>query len=100
MPPANPMMANRPQVSASCACPKKNMPMARGGRERIVNQKTVVVVASVRDRKSTTSELQSLMRISYAVFCLTKKKQLSKLMMCDTYDHLSDAHNILHDQTI
>src|SRR3546814_5335005 len=27
------------------------------------------------DRKSTTSELQSLMRISYAVFCLKKKKQ-------------------------
>src|SRR3546814_7848762 len=27
----------------------------------------------VPDRKSTTSELQSLMRISYAVFCLTKK---------------------------
>src|SRR3546814_6384330 len=28
-----------------------------------------------RDRKSTTSELQSLMRISYAVFCLKKKKK-------------------------
>src|SRR3546814_4677565 len=28
-----------------------------------------------------TSELQSLMRISYAVFCLKKKKQL----ICDTY---------------
>src|SRR3546814_4421099 len=27
------------------------------------------------DRKSTTSELQSLMRISYAVFCLKKKKK-------------------------
>src|SRR3546814_8452458 len=27
------------------------------------------------DRKSTTSELQSLMRISYAVFCLKKKIQ-------------------------
>src|SRR3546814_2444060 len=26
------------------------------------------------DRKSTRSELQSLVRISYAVFCLTKKK--------------------------
>src|SRR3546814_5590969 len=26
----------------------------------------------LRDRKSTTSELQSLMRISYAVFCLKK----------------------------
>src|SRR3546814_9408572 len=28
---------------------------------------------SVEDRKSTTSELPSLMRISYAVFCLKKK---------------------------
>src|SRR3546814_5953740 len=28
------------------------------------------------DRKSTPSELQSLMRISYAVFCLKKKKTL------------------------
>src|SRR3546814_7481616 len=27
------------------------------------------------DRKSTRSELQSLMRISYAVFCLKKKKK-------------------------
>src|SRR3546814_6712053 len=31
-----------------------------------------------RDRKSTT-ELQSLMRISYAVFCLKKKTQLNVL---------------------
>src|SRR3546814_9688222 len=29
---------------------------------------------TLEDRKSTTSELQSLMRISYAVFCLKKKK--------------------------
>src|SRR3546814_6247634 len=28
-----------------------------------------------------TSELQSLMRISYAVFCLKKKKQLNKKIM-------------------
>src|SRR3546814_10036663 len=27
-----------------------------------------------------TSELQSLMRISYAVFCLTKKKQLTQIL--------------------
>src|SRR3546814_6453186 len=31
--------------------------------------------AYAQDRKSTTSELQSLMRISYAVFCLQKKHQ-------------------------
>src|SRR3546814_5442361 len=29
-----------------------------------------------KDRKSTTSELQSLMRISYAVFCLKKKTKI------------------------
>src|SRR3546814_8838477 len=33
-----------------------------------------------------TSELQSLMRISYAVFCLTKKTNL-----CELYDHNSAA---------
>src|SRR3546814_10802453 len=32
-------------------------------------------VISSTDRKSNTSELQSLMRISYAVFCLKKKKR-------------------------
>src|SRR3546814_7848660 len=35
----------------------------------------VIVVCSVEDRSEEhTSELQSLMRISYAVFCLKKKK--------------------------
>src|SRR3546814_9435052 len=31
-----------------------------------------------KDRKSTPSELQSLMRISYAAFCLKKKTQQNK----------------------
>src|SRR3546814_7492208 len=31
-----------------------------------------------------TSELQSLMRISYAVFCLKKKKNHAKCTYCDT----------------
>src|SRR3546814_2532896 len=30
-----------------------------------------------------TSELQSLMRISYAVFCLKKKKSCNKLQLCN-----------------
>src|SRR3546814_221761 len=33
------------------------------------------ITANFRDRKSTPSELQSLMRNSYAVFCLKKKKK-------------------------
>src|SRR3546814_5996540 len=31
-----------------------------------------------------TSELQSLMRISYAVFCLKKKKQIQQTLKCCT----------------
>src|SRR3546814_961592 len=38
----------------------------------------VVAIAGVRSEEHT-SELQSLMRISYAVFCLKKKKQTTKL---------------------
>src|SRR3546814_2621506 len=34
------------------------------------------VEAGVRRSEEHTSELQSLMRISYAVFCLTKKKNI------------------------
>src|SRR3546814_10640102 len=52
----------------------------RGGHTLAVGQKGLVL--SLHDGKWTpvdrseehTSELQSLMRISYAVFCLTKKK--------------------------
>src|SRR3546814_3953429 len=37
---------------------------------------TIMIVIAVTDRSEEhTSELQSLMRISYAVFCLKKKKQ-------------------------
>src|SRR3546814_1220710 len=39
-----------------------------------------------------TSELQSLMRISYAVFCLKKKKQGD--VICETTRQHSDSHNI------
>src|SRR3546814_1060754 len=36
-----------------------------------------------------TSELQSLMRISYAVFCLKKKKTKTKKRKTTTNDHIS-----------
>src|SRR3546814_1180839 len=48
----------------------------RAGRKAMPGDVDDVVGA---DRKSTTSELQSLMRISYAVFCLkTKHKRRHK----------------------
>src|SRR3546814_5913969 len=45
------------------------------------------------DRKSTTSELQSLMRISYAVFCLKKKnttKTIQRRQQAESYENIQD----------
>src|SRR3546814_9992791 len=45
-----------------------------------------------------TSELQSLMRISYAVFCLKKKKHISEQnnYPLDTLDHTTDHNKTNH----
>src|SRR3546814_7878266 len=40
---------------------------------------------AVRRSEEHTSELQSLMRISYAVFCLKKKKQKTKIITINTH---------------
>src|SRR3546814_4666523 len=42
-----------------------------------------------------TSELQSLMRISYAVFCLKKKTAIMKLATQHVYNTLPHTHNVL-----
>src|SRR3546814_9432069 len=44
----------------------------------------VLQVACVFRSEEHTSELQSLMRISYAVFCLKKKKEQSKNIITST----------------
>src|SRR3546814_5086069 len=41
-----------------------------------------------------TSELQSLMRISYAVFCLKKKKKQQQTYITKTYKHINDNQTI------
>src|SRR3546814_5514581 len=40
---------------------------------------------NARRSEEHTSELQSLMRISYAVFCLKKKKREQKITICNRY---------------
>src|SRR3546814_8130084 len=42
------------------------------------------ILADLRRSEEHTSELQSLMRISYAVFCLKKKKKKDKKQQRDT----------------
>src|SRR3546814_5922342 len=54
-------------------------------------------VAQGLDRKSTRSELQSLMRISYAVFCLKKKKEHTKHKLVHNQQLLS---NTVHLTTV
>src|SRR3546814_3095288 len=49
--------------------------MAKSAPARMpVGQRDVTVLTLVKRSEEHTSELQSLMRISYAVFCLKKKK--------------------------
>src|SRR3546814_3710345 len=64
----------------------------RGGADQVAARETAAAleqhdVAGAADGRSEehTSELQSLMRISYAVFCLKKKKQ--KQNMTRTYSN-------------
>src|SRR3546814_3465642 len=54
----------------------------------IYNVEAAQIIQEMRSEEHT-SELQSLMRISYAVFCLKKKKQNS---ICKT-DHLHNQNN-------
>src|SRR3546814_7511587 len=50
---------------------------ARQSGDTQVGQRSVVGLAVHHRSEEHTSELQSLMRISYAVFCLKKKKQIN-----------------------
>src|SRR3546814_5157503 len=48
-----------------------------GRRYRVLNQEKEVTPAEVTSSEETTSELQSLMSNSYAVFCLKPKNTLA-----------------------
>src|SRR3546814_9208808 len=64
-------------VTSIDTLPTKNMSVQVYARESIgavrVEDEGVVEIACLERSEEHTSELQSLMRISYAVFCLNKK---------------------------
>src|SRR3546814_6151654 len=66
----------------------------RGGRSAPGHRSGVASLG--RRSEEHTSELQSLMRISYAVFCLKKKKK--NLSM--TRDNNTQVHNYVHHYTL
>src|SRR3546814_5323895 len=84
-----------PQLSTRVLSQSKMM--ARGGVEQSVTRISVWLRASPRARhraaprsEEHTSELQSLMRISYAVFCLKKKHKTQKYKrMCENIERIS-----------
>src|SRR3546814_10566279 len=51
-------------------------PRRTGGRDRRQRKRIIASRAASGRSEEHTSELQSLMRISYAVFCLKKKKKI------------------------
>src|SRR3546814_9289840 len=53
-------------------------------------------VSKRRRSEEHTSELQSLMRISYAVFCLKKKKKVTNT----TYNHQTYKKELVHNNTM
>src|SRR3546814_10871391 len=58
--------------------------------DRMLNTATNMMIDSTQNMRSEehTSELQSLMRISYAVFCLKKKSNLLHNIYKATYHYL------------
>src|SRR3546814_3438224 len=72
-------------VPASCAN-AMSKPEYLGGSHEIESNRSAADDGNRRDRRSEehTSELQSLMRISYAVFCLKKKSKERKHINCLT----------------
>src|SRR3546814_6411151 len=94
-----------PEIADKCSVNRYGtVPAFRGGRTRqwradgtlrllyvsvYYAHKNPAVVCAAADRSEEhTSELQSLMRISYAVFCLKKKTKNTKLRTTDITTHI------------
>src|SRR3546814_1048403 len=70
----------------------RRVKQGRGGVYRHFTNATATIVIRSEEH---TSELQSLMRISYAVFCLKKKKTKQK----KNYNNNTYNHELINSQT-
>src|SRR3546814_7087592 len=66
--------ANRPSISVRCSALVTGVTNDAGKGEFVSSK---YCMTTFRRSEEHTSELQSLMRISYAVFCLKKKKNIN-----------------------
>src|SRR3546814_10551936 len=54
-------------------------------RTKLIRRPSPEILRSISRSEEHTSELQSLMRLSYAVFCLKKKTKQNKLTQSNTH---------------
>src|SRR3546814_1780104 len=72
---------------------RSTRPTARTGRL------ASAIAVAIRRSEEHTSELQSLMRISYAVFCLKKKKKIKKHKILQVTIYTISQQEITHYPT-
>src|SRR3546814_3837748 len=75
------------------SAPKKSAAASTSSQAAAAACASIATASPMARSEEHTSELQSLMRISYAVFCLKKKKQYRK------EPTLEDYHKTVHNQS-
>src|SRR3546814_6132256 len=86
-----------PWVSRKSSCTRASTSTMALPMASTLSESVVIPVLSLRSEEHT-SELQSLMRISYAVFCLKKKRVQSRTQHIQSHKHLQykKTFNILN----
>src|SRR3546814_2458125 len=87
--------ASSPRSPRSASACRASSVHRRGSRKGSTHSRRSSATCAPQPRSEEhTSELQSLMRISYAVFCLKKKKTKKSPSKKHTYPHfkLSETH--------
>src|SRR3546814_6821100 len=73
--------------TASCGNATVNMPFLNALPEKMSEKLGAMTAFTPMRSEEHTSELQSLMRRSYAVFCLKKKKQIDTQHTKEIHEH-------------
>src|SRR3546814_7021754 len=92
------MVIGRPRIDPELSMSSDTTVSRNSMSRSVLKDSGCVGLVTTRDNRSEehTSELQSLMRISYAVFCLKKKKNQQQNNIYT--NHLHDKHQ--HHNTI
>src|SRR3546814_10329723 len=97
---ARPRNVSRWRFAVICSPARHRRPAAEGTEKSILNTHKLFYArrwlhsSFFARSEEHTSELQSLMRISYAVFCLKKKRETTQLTATTYIPHRQNNNNI------